>query len=111
MRKVWAATLASVSLAGFNGAFAQEAAPSDTPDSVPSKSVRLSDVELDNIVAGRPIAVIISPPSDVSKAFSNGHMTVIILGSGKGNSIFGTIVFEPGTGPGPFVIIPGGPLR
>src|SRR2546428_5137919 len=97
MRKVWVATLASVSLAVFNGAFAQETTPSDTPDSAPSKAARLSDAELDEITAGGVLTVAIFPPTNNAAHFvQNDHITVIILGTEKGAGIFGTIVMDNG---------------
>src|SRR5437660_9015110 len=104
MRTVWAATLASVSLAISNGAFAQEATPSDTPDSAPSTAVRLSDAELDEITAGKPITIAIFPPSNASHFHQKNGMTVLILGSGHGAGIFGTIVMDNGQ----IKTIPGG---
>jgi hypothetical protein len=107
MRQVWAATLASVSLAVSNSVFAQEVAPSDTPDSVPSRAVRLSDAELDEVTAGAVLTVIIAPPSNASQFHQGDKVTVLILGTGKGNDIFGSIVLVTDRGV-KLITIPGG---
>lgn len=92
LQSVAAVTLFATAL----GAGAQDSA-SPQPGDTPSSAVRLTDSELDQIVAGKVITVFIAPPSTVDQFIQHSHgPTIIILGSGKGNDIFGNIVMSNG---------------